>query len=104
MAHQVVWSPTALEDVEAIAAYISRDSTAYAASVVKKLLDSTRGLQKYPYAGRVVPEFDDSIIREVFVYSYRVIYRVESGNVTIAAVIHGKRLLRFTPPTLSEPK
>ncbi len=35
MAHEVVWSPRAIEDVEAIAIYISADSTAYAAAVVK---------------------------------------------------------------------
>ena len=34
MAYQVVWSSKTLEDVEAIAIYISRDSTAYAAAVV----------------------------------------------------------------------
>jgi len=36
----------------------------------------------------------DEAIRESFVYSYRVIiYRIEPKIVTIAAVIHGKRLL-----------
>lgn len=37
MAEQiVVWSPEALEDVDAIAAYIARDSIFYAAVVVEK--------------------------------------------------------------------
>ena len=97
MAHRVAWSPTALEDVEAIAAYISRDSSSYAAAVVKNLLSSTRNLANFPHAGRVVPEFDNPKIREVFAYSYRVIYRVEGDNVTIAAVIHGKRVLSVSP-------
>lgn len=65
MAHRVVWSPAALEDVEAIAAYIARDSTSYAAAVIKKLLDSTRSLKRFPHAGRVLPEFSDSTIREI---------------------------------------
>jgi len=42
-------------------------------------------------SGRVVPEFGDENIREVFAYSYRIIYRVEGETVTIAAVAHGKR-------------
>ena len=92
MAYRVVWSPTALEDVEAIAAYISRDSISYAAAVVKKLLDSTRYLESSPFAGRIVPEFDDKNLREVFAYSYRIVYRIGTETVTIAAVIHGKRL------------
>ena len=102
MAHQVAWSPAALEDVEAIAAYFSRDSTSYAAAVVRKLLDSTRNLRIFPHAGRVVPEFNNSSIREVFVYSYRIIYRVEGENVTIASVIQGKRLLGLVPSGSSE--
>jgi toxin ParE1/3/4 len=39
------------------------------------------------------PEFDNETIRELFVYSYRIIYAVEEGQVTVAAVIHGKRML-----------
>jgi plasmid stabilization system protein ParE len=41
----------------------------------------------------VVPEFDDPALRERFVYSYRVIYRVEPHRLLIVAVIHGKRLI-----------
>ena len=66
MAYEVVWSPTALEDVEAIASYISRDSVSYAGAVVRKVINSTRNLEHFPFAGRIVPEFDQSHIREVF--------------------------------------
>jgi toxin ParE1/3/4 len=93
MAYRVVWSPRALEDVEAIALYISADSPSYAAAVVKKMLDSTRNLSRFPFSGRIVPEFDDKNIREKFVYVYRVIYRVQGEMVTVAAVIHGRRIL-----------
>lgn len=93
MAYQVEWSPRAVEDVEAIALYISADSTAYAAAVVKKILDTARSLSRFPSAGRVVPEFADDNIREKFAYSYRVIYRIQEETVAIAAVVHGKRLL-----------
>lgn len=47
MAYQVEWSPRAVEDVEAVALYISVDSTAYAAAVVKKTLDTTRNLSRF---------------------------------------------------------
>jgi plasmid stabilization system protein ParE len=93
MAYKIKWSPKAAEDVEAIASYIAQDSPAYAAAVVKKILEITRSLSFLPFAGRVVPEFDEEAIREQFAYSYRVIYRVTGETVTIAAVIHGKRLL-----------
>ena len=40
-----------------------------------------------------MPEFDDENLRERFVYSFRIIYRIEHHTVTIAAVIHGRRML-----------
>jgi toxin ParE1/3/4 len=73
MAHRIEWSPRAVEDVEAIASYISEDSTAYAAAVVKKILETARNLSNFPFSGRVVPEFGDEAIREKFAYSYRII-------------------------------
>ncbi|WGV24378.1 type II toxin-antitoxin system RelE/ParE family toxin [Halotia branconii] len=93
MAYQVVWSSKALEDVEAIATYISRDSASYTAAVVQKILDITRNLGEFPFSGRIVPELGEHTIREKFAYSYRIIYQVQDDTITITAVIHGKRLL-----------
>lgn len=91
MAYEVVWSPRAVDDVEAIAAYIAEDSLAYARSVAQRIVASARKLGSFPMSGRVVPEFGQENIREVFAYSYRIIYRVEGEMVTIAAVVHGRR-------------
>ncbi len=71
MACQVEWSPRAVEDVEAIALYIAADSVSYAAAVVKKIIEATRRLSRFPFAGRVVPEFDDEAIREPLVMGTR---------------------------------
>jgi toxin ParE1/3/4 len=93
MVYRIVWSPKAIDDVDSIALYISRDSTSYAAAVVKRILGTARSLKTFPFAGRVVPELDETNIRERFVHSYRIIYRIDEATVTVAAVIHGKRLL-----------
>jgi plasmid stabilization system protein ParE len=93
MAYRVAWSPRAVEDLEAIAQYIAVDSAAYAAAVVKTILHTARSLSQFPHSGRVVPEVADESIREWFAYSYRVIYRIEEEGITIAAVVHGRRLL-----------
>jgi plasmid stabilization system protein ParE len=39
--------------------------------------------------GRVVPELENSAIREVFVYRYRLIYQVSSDDVRVLAVLPG---------------
>lgn len=93
MAHRLTWSRRALQDLEAIAEYVSQDSPAYAKNVVRNVVNQTKMLARFPRAGRKVPEFDDENIREVLAYSYRVIYEVGREEITIAAVIHGKRLL-----------
>ena len=94
MAYRVEWSPRALEDLEAIAQYIAADSEAYAAAVVKTILTTARNFSRFPFSGRIVPELGDENIREWFAYSYRIIYQVEDQVVTVAAIVHGRRLLK----------
>ena len=96
MAYRVVWSPKAVEDVQAITAYICRDSPSYAAAVVQKIMEITEKLPEEATKGRLIPEIEESKVIEQFAYSYRLIYRIQGETVTIAAVIHGKRLLYLT--------
>lgn len=93
MAFVIQWSPEAVEDLEAIAEYIARDSRFYAQSVVRKMLEVAESLADLPEMGRVVPELGDKNIRERFVYSYRLIYQIEEQQILIVAIVHGKRLL-----------
>lgn len=95
MGYQVVWSPQAIDDIDAIAAYIARDSISYAAAVVQRIIEVTRNLSSSPEEGIMVQEFGDENIREQFAYTYRIIYQIQNDIVTIGAVIHGKTLLKF---------
>jgi len=93
MARQLRWSPEAVEDVEAIAIYIERDSSYYAQAVVSRIVSLIDSIPDHPEIGRVVPEIRNSDYRERFVHKYRIIYRVEPECILIAAVIHGSRQL-----------
>jgi addiction module RelE/StbE family toxin len=93
MAWKVNWSTEATDDLDRIAEYIKRDSEVYAKSVVRRILESTRNLQQFPRMGRIVPELGDENMRELLVISYRVIYRIEDNEVTIAAIAHTKQSL-----------
>jgi plasmid stabilization system protein ParE len=88
---KVVWSPEAAEDLESVSEYIARDSLSYASAVTTDILAKCRHLQEFPRIGRVVPELNDENIRECMAYSYRIVYRLEEGCITIAAIIHGKQ-------------
>jgi addiction module RelE/StbE family toxin len=93
MDYEVKWSPEATEDLESIAEYIARDSEFYARSVVSKILSISRKIPEQPLIGRIVPEIGEKEIRERFVYSYRLVYRIQNSMIIIVAIIHGKRLL-----------
>ncbi|MEA5508250.1 type II toxin-antitoxin system RelE/ParE family toxin [Crocosphaera sp. UHCC 0190] len=96
MAYRVIWSSKAVEDVEAIATYIARDSPSYAAAVVRQILDTTSQLEEFPLAGEIISEGDNLTIRDQLAYTYRVIYQVHEQKVTVLAIIHTKRLLGLT--------
>jgi toxin ParE1/3/4 len=91
MARVLVWSPEAIEDIEAIAAYIERDSPWYARAVASKIVETAESIPEYPELGRMVPEIDDPVIRERLAHRYRVIYRLDEARVLIVAVIHGRQ-------------
>ena len=93
MVYSVAWSPEATEDLDSIAEYIAKDSEFYASAVVSKILATTRNINDQPFVGRIVPEITNEKIRERFIYSYRLVYKINSNSITILAIIHGKRLL-----------
>jgi toxin ParE1/3/4 len=94
MAAALSWSHEALDDIDAIAAFIARDSIHHAGRVVEALFEIGEAIAASPMAGRVVPELGDPQIRERFLYSYRVIYELtDPGRVDVIAVLHGRRLL-----------
>ncbi len=91
MARALAWSPEAIEDLEAIGAYIERDSPWYAKAVLSKLVATAESIPEYPQLGRVVPELEDSDIRERLVHRYRLIYRLEENRAVVAAIIHARQ-------------
>lgn len=97
MATSITWSENASADLEAIVAYIARDSPHHALAVADRLIATVEKLARFPRIGRIVPEFDDPKLRQIVWRGYRVIYRVEDVGVTVVTVIHGARRIRKRP-------
>lgn len=93
MDYKLIWSPQAIEDIEAIAEYIARDSTIYAESTVEQIFQAPERLMQFPKLGRIVPEKNDESIREIFIFQYRIIYEILPSEVHILTVVHGKRII-----------
>lgn len=93
MVQTLIWSQESLDDIAGIAEYISRDSEFHAQQVVERIFETGQSIPEQPHLGRVVPEMNNSAIRERFIYSYRLIYEITKQEIRVLAVIHGKRLL-----------
>ena len=87
----VIWSEPAKEDLRIIYDYIAHDSLVYAQQVVNNIIEKSETLKDFPAIGRIVPEVNDDNIRELFIYSYRIIYENSNNYTIVHAVIHGKR-------------
>ncbi len=94
MDRQIVWTQAAWLDLEESAAYIARDSPHYAAAFVQEVRDAARTLSRLSERGRIVPEFGNPRVREIFVRNYRLIYSLTATKVSILAFIHGARQLK----------
>lgn len=88
---KVVWSQRALTDIEHIYDYIAQDSPLYAQLFTERLLRSVRQLQQFPESGRIMPEAQNTNIREIIYQGYRVVYRLRDDVVEVVMVVHSSR-------------
>lgn len=85
---KVHWTDTAERHLDAIYAYISRDSLIYAKRTIDKLTRTSQRIAEFPMSGRKVPEYDSEHIREIIEGPYRIMYYIKEGQVDVLAVIH----------------
>jgi addiction module RelE/StbE family toxin len=88
---EIFWTELAQEDLQSIFTYISRDSIRYADRTVDKIILRVDQLEKYPKSGRIVPEFDNKLIRELLEGNYRIVYQIKDTSIFILRVHHAAR-------------
>jgi len=72
--------------------YIAQDSPLYARRVSEELVKKTIGLDELPRKGRMVLELNEEAVREMGLYSYRILYEIKSDDlIEVLAVIHKRR-------------
>ncbi len=96
----VKWTKPAKHDLKQVYDYIARDSKFYAKKVSQEIVEKSEKLNSFPEVGRIVPEIGDPNIRELIIYSYRLIYEIFTNRIEVLALIHGKR--NFTQEFLDE--
>jgi addiction module RelE/StbE family toxin len=90
---EIIWTDQALEDIETITEYISRDSFYYAQMTVRKIFETVNRISLFPKSGRVVPELEQENMKEFILGNYRIIYRIKKNIVEIITIYHSARLL-----------
>jgi plasmid stabilization system protein ParE len=66
MACEIIWSPASRDDLHDIVRFIARDNPHRAESFGYELMRRTDILQQHPEAGRIVPEYRNPELREMF--------------------------------------
>ena len=90
----VKWTRHAKRQLRHIHDYIAQDSPFYARRVSEELVKRTIGLDELPQKGRMVPELNEDAVRELGLYSYRILYEIKSDDlIEVLAVIHKRRQL-----------
>ncbi|MBW2598763.1 MAG: type II toxin-antitoxin system RelE/ParE family toxin [Deltaproteobacteria bacterium] len=91
---RLIWTESALLDLDEIAEYIALDDPLAASRYVQKVFDRVERLEAHPNSGKRPAELPRTSYREVVVAPCRIFYRVEKNAVYILYVIRSERLLR----------
>lgn len=92
---QITWSLTALLRLIEIEDFISMDNPLQAEKFILRLINRGESVKDFPYRGRLLPEFSNNEIREVFEKSYRIVYKIRDEHVEILTVFEGYQLLKL---------
>jgi len=88
---KALWTGAALNQLEAIRDYLAQTSPEYARRIAERLLKRSEQVGTFPYAGRMVPEYEIDEVRQVIESSYRIIYLIKEDQIEVLAIIHTAR-------------
>jgi toxin ParE1/3/4 len=91
---EIIWTSTALDDLNDIAEYIALSNVVAAKRLAQKVFDKISRLEEHPESGKRPLELSNLNYREVNVNPCRIFYKVDSGKVYILHVMRKERDLR----------
>ena len=95
---KIVWSPTARRRAQAAVDHIALDRPLSSVEWLDRLVRRVELLRDLPEQGRLVPEWHESSVREVFHEPYRVIYEVHADRLEVLTLGHFRQELPLKPP------
>ncbi len=90
---RIIWSPLAVDRAAEITDYIAQDKPSAAEKWIDTVFSKVEQLKSSPEIVRIVPEINDSQFRELIYGNYRIIYRIETKQISILTIRHGSQIL-----------
>ena len=93
MAAKVIWSPSSLDDLGAVIAFIAADNPPAANEIGEGILAQIRKIGDFPRIGKPFAHSPQGKIRELVFDKYRLLYRLSANerDVTMLRIWHGAR-------------
>ena len=92
----ILLADSAVTDLEEIREYYFEQQVPDVGDrLVREIIALIEGLSSHPDKGRVVPEFNQSKIRELIHPPFRIVYRRDSQGLSIVRVWRSERLMRL---------
>ena len=90
----VFFSASAVEDLEGIKDWYAEQGVPDAADrLVREVFSRLENLRAGPNWGRIVPEFNQTFLRELILPPFRIVYRREQAHVRVVRIWRSERLL-----------
>ena len=90
---KIQWATEAINNLNEIHNYISRDSVFYADKTVDNIYVSVSKLSKYPEIGTPLTIKTPFLLRRILIKSFRVVYLYHNNTIFIVMVERQKKLL-----------
>lgn len=91
---QIIWSESALLELDSIAEYIALSNPLAASALVKKIIKKLERLELHPKSGKIPIEIPGLGYREVIAPPCRIFYREDDDIVYIVHIFRAERNMR----------
>jgi addiction module RelE/StbE family toxin len=90
---KIIFTQRSKSDILEIISYIAQDNPQAARELTDSIFDSIKNLDRFPFMGRIVPEYSEETIREILKGQYRIVYKINSSmeEIYIVTIHHSKR-------------
>lgn len=94
---KIQFTDEAVAKLRAIHDFIAKDSPTRAVEMVDRLTRRALQVAELPHAGRMVPEYQRDMLREVLERPYRIIDRIQADGIEVLTVMHYRQTLPADP-------